>query len=122
MNLQLMRLRKQAGYKNRDDFAERISVNRYTYRSWESGAAMMSLEQAYDVTEALGCTLDELVGRKPPSHGFSDPKQKELNARYENMNDDGHETLLKVARSMEKDAANRIEKDRQESLGNNASA
>lgn len=45
MNVQLMRLRKAAGYSNRDDFAKKIGVNKYTYRSWESGAAMMNAEQ-----------------------------------------------------------------------------
>ena len=63
MELQLMKLRKAAGYKNRDDFAKVIGVNRHTYRSWESGASMMSLEQAFEVTEALGCSLEKLVCR-----------------------------------------------------------
>ena len=64
MDLQLMKLRKLAGYKNRDAFAEKIGVNKYTYRSWESGAAMMSLEQACMVADVLECTLDELAGRE----------------------------------------------------------
>ena len=64
MDLQLMKLRKMAGYRNRDDFAEKLGVNKYTYRSWESGTAMMSLEQAYNVTEVLGCTrLRSTIGR-----------------------------------------------------------
>lgn len=113
MELQLMKLRKRAGYKNRDDFAAKLGVNRHTYRSWETGAAMMSLEQAYKVTEMLGCTLDELVGREP-TRSFSDPGQSALNACYENMNEDGKGTLVSVARSLERDTANRIEKDGEE--------
>lgn len=62
MEIYLSELRKRAGYKNRDAFAEAIGVNRYTYRSWESGAAMMSLEQAFNCCIALGCTLNDLVG------------------------------------------------------------
>lgn len=42
MELQLMQLRKKAGYKNRDDFADKISVNRRTYKSWESGEVNMN--------------------------------------------------------------------------------
>ena len=53
MNVQLMRLRKAAGYSNRDDFAKKIGVNKYTYPSWESGAAMMSAEQAWNCAVAL---------------------------------------------------------------------
>lgn len=45
MNIRLMKLRKAAGFSNRDEFAEKIGVNKYTYRSWESGAAMMNAEQ-----------------------------------------------------------------------------
>lgn len=110
MDLQLMKLRKRAGYKSRDDFAAKLGVNRHTYRSWETGAAMMSLEQAYNVTEVLGCTLEELVGREPV-RSFADPGQAALNACYENMNEDGRGTLVSVARSLERDTANRIEKD-----------
>lgn len=62
MNVQLMRLRKAAGYSNRDDFAKNIGVNKYTYRSWESGAAMMSAEQVWNCAVALGCTPNDILG------------------------------------------------------------
>lgn len=62
MNVQLMRLRKAAGYSNRDDFAKKIGVNEYTYRSWESGAAMMSAEQVWNCAVALGCTPNDILG------------------------------------------------------------
>lgn len=99
MNLQLMRLRKEAGYKNRDKFAEKIGVNKYTYRSWESGAAMMSLEQAVMVADALGCTLDDLCGREWDSTEFySDAFQAELNRCYEACTPDRRAGILQVAR------------------------
>ena len=62
MNVQLMRLRKAAGYSNRDDFAKKIGVNKYTYRSWESGAAMRSAEQVWNCAVALGCTPNDILG------------------------------------------------------------
>lgn len=74
---------------------------------------MLSFEQAIACAEVLGCTTDELAGRKP-IRSFTDPTQAKLNASYENMNEQGKETLISVARSMEKDTANRILKDRQE--------
>ena len=67
MELQLAKYRKRAGYKSRDDFAAALGVNKYTYRSWESGAAMMSLEQAYNCAVALHCTIDEIAGRESPA-------------------------------------------------------
>ena len=57
-----MRLRKAAGYSNRDDFAKKIGVNKYTYRSWESGEAMMSAEQVWNCAVALGCTPNDILG------------------------------------------------------------
>ena len=62
MNVQLMRLRKAAGYSNRDDFAKKIGVNKYTYRSWAAGAAMMSAEQVWNCAVALGCTPNDILG------------------------------------------------------------
>lgn len=62
MDVQLMRLRKAAGYSNRDDFAKKIGVNKYTYRSWESGAAMMNAEQVWNCAVALGCTPNDILG------------------------------------------------------------
>lgn len=62
MNIQLMRLRKAAGYSNRDDFAKAIGVNKYTYRSWESGAAMMNAEHIWNCAVALGCTPNDILG------------------------------------------------------------
>ncbi|MFR4151350.1 MAG: helix-turn-helix domain-containing protein [Collinsella sp.] len=62
MNIRLMKLRKAAGYSNRDEFAEKIGVNKYTYRSWESGAAMMNAEQIWNLSIALGCSPNDILG------------------------------------------------------------
>ena len=112
MNLQLKRFRSLKGY-SQDEMAQKLGIKKSRYGTWERGERMMSLEQAYNVTEILGCTLDELVGRDH-SRGFADPGQAALNACYENMNDDGKGTLVSVARSLERDTANRIEKDGEE--------
>lgn len=91
MELQLMKLRKKAGYKNRDQFAEKIGVNKYTYRSWESGAAMMNLEQACMVADVLECTLDELAGREPPAE-WTEERQRRMNEAYLAMTDVGRDS------------------------------
>lgn len=110
LELQLKRLRKLAGFKTQADMAKALGVPNRRYESWEREEAMMSLEQAYNVTEVLGCTLEELVGRAPV-RSFADPGQAALNACYENMNEEGKGTLVSVARSLERDTANRIEKN-----------
>lgn len=62
MDIQLMKLRKAAGYTNRDDFAAVLGVNKYTYRSWESGAAMMNAEQIWSCAVALNCSPNDILG------------------------------------------------------------
>lgn len=64
MNIQLMKLRKAAGYTNRNDFADKIGVNRYTYRSWESGTAVFNIEQLWNLAVALGCSPNDILGWK----------------------------------------------------------
>ena len=110
MELQLAKYRKLAGFKSRDAFAEYIGVNKYTYRSWESGAAMMNLEQAYDCAVALGCTLNDLVGMKS-DRSFTDPRQASINGHFETFNDSGKTELATIAERMSHDPSIRTEKD-----------
>lgn len=70
MNIRLMQLRKAAGYSNRDEFAEKIGVNKYTYRSWESGTATMNAEQVWNCAEALGCTPNDILGWNEETRSF----------------------------------------------------
>lgn len=110
MELKLKRLRKLAGFKTQSDMAKALGIPARRYESWEREEAMMSLEQAYMVTEVLGCTLDELVGREP-SISYSDPMQAELNSCYTKMNESGRTLLAEAAKSIAADPARRIVKD-----------
>lgn len=113
MNIQLMQLRKRAGYKNRDAFAEKLGVNKHTYRSWETGAAMMSLEQAYNCAVLLGCTIDEIAGLSTPECHYSDPRQEKLNQYYEQSNDRGKIQIIEAAENAFSNLKNRLEKEGQ---------
>ena len=104
MELHLSQYRKQAGYRSRDAFAESLGVNKYTYRSWESGAAMMSLEQAYDCCVALGCTLNDLVGMKRPDEMARAPGEGELIDCYRAADGRGRDAIMSAARH-EREAA-----------------
>lgn len=108
MNLQLKRLRNIKGL-SQEDMAESLGIKKSRYGTWERGERMMSLEQAYNVTEILGCTLDELVGRVP-ARSFADPDQAALNGYYESMNSHGRDMLLETARLMSDGDSVRIEK------------
>lgn len=74
----------------------------------------MPLEVAYDLSEILHCTIDEIAGREPPMAKGADPQQKQLNAYYESMNAKGKDALLDTARLMSGSPETRIEKDRPE--------
>lgn len=113
MNLQMKRIRELAGL-SQQHVADALCVPVRRYGSWEREERKINFEDAVRVAEILGCTTDELAGRSP-SRTFADPRQESLNASYENMNERGKDTLYSVAKSMEKDTANRIVKDGQKS-------
>lgn len=112
MDLQLKRIRSLKGF-SQEDMATKLGIKKSRYGTWERGERTMSFPQACACADILGCTTDELAGRKP-IRSFADPRQASINASFENMNDNGKDTLVSVARSMEKDTANRIEKNGQE--------
>lgn len=113
MKTQLKRLRKSAGYQTQEDFAKAFNVPVRRYASWERGEVELSLSVALQLTDFLNCTLDEFVGREAPPPRYSDQRQGALNACYENMNEEGRETLARVARSLEYDIENRVSKNRE---------
>ena len=105
MNLQLMKLRKEAGFKSRkaladalgDDYSER------QIKSWEDGVRMLSLKQACDIADLLRCTLDELAGRSWSPPEYSDPRQAALNHCYSQLNERSKGELSGLASTMTAD-------------------
>lgn len=98
MEIQLKRLRKEAGYRSRRDFADALGEG-FTERritSWESGERMISLEQACILADFLHCSLDELAGRRftPPERESSE--EARLAAAVSSLSDEGREVALNV--------------------------
>ena len=58
---------------------------------------MLSLKQACNIADLLGCTLDELAGRdfKPPA--YSDPRQQALNHSYSLLDEKSKGDLAGIA-------------------------
>lgn len=65
MDLKLKELRRLAGYRSMRSLAEKLGVPTSTYASWECGTRAIPLDKAVEVAELLGCSLDEMTGRKP---------------------------------------------------------
>ena len=105
MNLQLMRLRKAAGYANRDDFADALGVNHATFKAWETGRTRLKLEDACDIADQLHCTLDELAGRDFQPAAYSDPRQQALNHCYGMLNEQSKGELAGLASTFTADAS-----------------
>lgn len=95
MRIRLMELRKAAGYRNRDEFAARIGVNKYTYRSWESGAAMMNAEQLWTCAEALGTDPNSIMGWYE-EHPKQTAQEDEIDRAFHNLSPEGQEVAVNV--------------------------
>lgn len=95
MKLRLRELREAKGITPRQMY-ERIGVQDSRYRKWESETAAIPLEFAIACCDVLGCTLDELAGRKPISLSA---EERELLSCYQGSNPQGREAIMAVARA-----------------------
>lgn len=117
MNLQLKKLRKEAGYKNRAEFVAALGGD-YTVRkltSWENGERMLSLKQACDIADLLDCTLDELAGRDFQPAAYSDPRQQALNHSYSLLDEKSKGDLAGIASTFTADPSRLASKSGQDS-------
>lgn len=92
MNLKLMELRKEAGYKSRQSFENATGIKARQFKAVELQEVKITLEDACTFADILGCSLDELVGRNFDSAGFYDSLERheaKLIDDYRELNDDG---------------------------------
>lgn len=94
----LQRLRKAHGFKSAAAFAEYAGLSVTAYTEYEQGRNPISLERAWLIADALGCSLDELGGRTT--------SLSTIEYCYVSLNDTGQDVLLSVAKSMVNDPAN----------------
>ena len=65
----LLKLRKAAGYRNANDFAEAHKIPASTYARYESNPDKIPMDRAWQLADILGTTIDAIVGRKAPAPG-----------------------------------------------------
>ena len=103
--------RKLAGFKSAESLAKIIGISTSRYYEYESGRVALPFDIAWQIAEALGCSLDELGGRDfaPTAlpRPYDDPRQASINAAFEVMNDRGRDMLAGVADSFARDVENR---------------
>lgn len=67
MKTKLQELRKKAGYKSAFAYADHLEIGRSSYTDYEQGRTPLPLDKAWLIADDLGVSLDELVGRTPPT-------------------------------------------------------
>lgn len=99
MEIQLKRLRREAGYKSRDAFAAALGgpYNARQIKAWEIGERKLSLEQACVIADFLECSLDELAGRSfERIEADPDPAHRGLVESYDSLSEEGREVADSV--------------------------
>ena len=79
MKTYLKEIRTRKGLKQ-SEVAKMLGINDRTYGAWERGENNMTLEQAYNCAVALGCSINEIVGLKPPTDLLSPLEQRVVDA------------------------------------------
>lgn len=104
-------LRKQAGFKSAESFADEIGMSKDTYTGYEQGRISLSFEKAWIIADALNVTLDELGGRVPPHDDsviiVTDEKQRILNDCYTKLKPQAKDNVVSLIQSIEYDPRNR---------------
>lgn len=110
--LRLKELRKAAGFKTQKDIASYLGIKERRYASWEREEVALTLEDAYTLALALGCTPNDLCGWKtePPKDDVKSPSEDELLQCYRSSTVDRQARILDTARdaaAMSKEMAKR---------------
>ena len=98
MKLRMKEIREMQGL-SQEEVADKLGVKTSRYGTWERQDRNMSLQQAYEVTEVLHCTLEELVGRSP-KRVYADDRQARMNEDYELLDDDGRARAADAVRGV----------------------
>ena len=97
----LARLRKAAGFKKANAFARELGLSQSTYSRYEGGGdgpdGSIPLKAAWRIADALGTTIDAVVGRA--TEGTCDGR--DLNAFYRALSERGRAALDEFVRYLD---------------------
>lgn len=101
--LKLKDIRKESGLTQRE-VAEKAGVSLGAYRTWEQETSGLSLENAYSISNVLGCTPNDLCDwyathpRERPRQARLDQEREALLANYDRCTPERRERILMDAR------------------------
>ena len=85
----LQRLRREAGYRSAKEFAEALGIPGSTYARYEragDGADCgIPLPAAWQIADALGCSIDLVIGRED----IDAPEPEGIQPRYDALSPEG---------------------------------
>lgn len=91
----LQRMRREAGFRSAKDFAERVGIPMSTYARYERAGdgpeCGIPLSSAWAIADALGCSIDLVVGREDidaASGGSIQERVEALSRTGREMHDD----------------------------------
>lgn len=80
----LQRMRREAGFRSAKDFAERVGIPMSTYaryeRTGDGPECGIPLPSAWAIADALGCSIDLVVGREDIDASGGDSIQERVEA------------------------------------------
>lgn len=89
----LQRLRRQAGYRSAKDFAEALGIPGSTYARYERVGdgpdCGIPLPAAWQIADALGCSIDLVVGRED----IDAPRPDSVQSRYDALGPAGRQLV-----------------------------
>ena len=96
----LQSMRKSAGFKSAESFADAIGMKTSAYTEYEQGRRSFTFAQAWMMADALECSMDELGGREwpPEGAGAQSPDEAALVGCYRAANGIFQDEILDYAR------------------------
>ncbi len=86
MELKLMQLRKQKGFRTRAAFAGELGISERKLKAWETGETRIYFDDVIRIADALDCSVDELAGRRNPGT-LDDERSHALIRDYQRLSD-----------------------------------
>lgn len=102
MELVLKQVRERCGYTQKQ-LADELGVKVATYRTWEQGSVKLTLENAYNIANVLGCTPNDLCDwyathpRERPRQAHLDLEHEALIANYDRCTTERRDMLMQQA-------------------------
>ncbi len=96
----LLQLRRDAGYRSAREFADKVGIPVPTYTRYESNPDRIPIKSAWSIADALGCTIDAVVGRLTIEEVRSG--RGEMQVWYDALSPEGQELMDAMREVVEK--------------------